>query len=168
MPDAVTNALKRKAELESELNEIEQFLALHRKFSGEVVESAAPHEQSEDPIKGDEVINRLMAASHISEKARGRPADFASVIYDLIDRAGVPMSRATIIEKIERRGVKIPSIDKERYISTILWRHRDRFVNLQNYGYWIKDRNCALARYTAGSTHGVISDDDPDSAQIVG
>jgi len=41
--------------------------------------------------------------------------------------------------EVEKRGIEIPSTDKQRYLGTILWRHRDRFVNIEGKGYWLRN-----------------------------
>ena len=36
------------------------------------------------------------------------------------------------------RGNLAHVIDKAAYIGTILWRHRNRFSNIEGKGYWLK------------------------------
>jgi hypothetical protein len=41
----------------------------------------------------------------------------------------------------------MPGDDKPRYIGTIMWRHKDRFVNLKGHGYWVADEPYEPAGY---------------------
>jgi hypothetical protein len=48
------------------------------------------------------------------------------------------MTRSEIAHELELRGHPITSTDKAAYIGTILWRHRNRFSNIEGKGYWLK------------------------------
>jgi hypothetical protein len=48
---------------------------------------------------------------------------------------------------MEKRDVTLPSEDKPRYVGTILWRNSDRFRNLPEFGYWLKERPWPAAGY---------------------
>ena len=56
----------------------------------------------------------------------------------MIRELGKPVQRGEMVERIEAKGVKIWSDDKPRYIGTVLWRDKDRFVNIEGEGYWLK------------------------------
>jgi hypothetical protein len=168
MTDALYNALKRKKEIEIELEEIEEFLRLHSKFVGtnrDILDTLPLCRNRTNSTDETQLLRRLRnLALRSSEKPRGRPADFASIIEHILNDLGRPLRRGELVEQIEQRAVKIPSGDKERYVGTIIWRNRERFVSLQDLGYWLKDRPCSMARYTPGLPYGVVSDEDgPDS-----
>jgi len=71
-------------------------------------------------------------------RPRGRPADFAEIMEVILKEIGRPLHRGELVEEVERRGHMIPSRDKPRYLGTILWRREDKFVSVENRGYWLK------------------------------
>lgn len=71
---------------------------------------------------------------------RGQPSDFANMMARVISDMGRPLNRSELVAALEERDVEIPSGDKERYLGTILWRHRDRFTNFPRVGYWLAGR----------------------------
>jgi hypothetical protein len=161
MEDIIIKALKRKKELQSELAEIDQFLDTYRRLSSE-------NKSEAETVQGSLRLPppRLdFFPPPVSPRRRGAPQDFADVAERVLMDRGRPLTRYQLVDAIENEGVVIPSSDKARYLGTILWRHKDRFVNLVDFGYWLKDRPCGLARYRPGTNVGVISDEDgPDAA----
>jgi hypothetical protein len=133
MANAVQNALKRKRELQQELAEIDRFLALYDQFSGTRVASksseAAPAKQESSRD------SRADVSGPTGEKRMGRPSEFADYMERIIEGVQRPMSRSELVEHLEAQGIEVPSSDKPRYLGTILWRHRDRFVNIAGKGY---------------------------------
>lgn len=137
MDTALDNALKRKKELERELREIEQFLSLHRRFAkGESgrVKSAKPNFFA----GGGEAIPTVISGTLTFRDEKLRPAVLADLVEKTLREAGKPMTRGELAAKLEEEGHKIPSPDKARYLGTILWRHRNRFENIEGSGYWIR------------------------------
>jgi hypothetical protein len=47
--------------------------------------------------------------------------------------------RGELVDEMERRGVAIPSADKQRYVGTILWRQAQKFEHVGD-GYWLRGR----------------------------
>ncbi|MCI4677254.1 hypothetical protein K9U39_13400 [Rhodoblastus acidophilus] len=134
MDKTLSNALRRKSELERELEEINIFIRLHSKFSA--IQSPLVMSDSVDAviIKGNASTS---PAEESSARKRGRPADFVELMKAVLMEAGRPLSRPDFVVELERRGVEIPSEDKPRYLGTILWRNRRIFRNLLNHGYWL-------------------------------
>lgn len=100
-------ARQRRREIETELASIDQFLADYSKFSGAPVITKRP----------------------------GRPEEIAKAVTSILREAKVPMQRGAILAALTERGVVIISPDRERYLGTILWRWRSRFVNEPGRGY---------------------------------
>lgn len=121
---ALANALRRRAEIQKELEEIDLFVKLHERFAGTNPEHVSQIVQESDGI---------------GTRVRGRPADFADYMETVLRGADMPLSRAALVTEVEKRGIEIPSTDKQRYLGTILWRHRDRFVNIEGKGYWLRN-----------------------------
>jgi hypothetical protein len=157
MEDIFVKALKRKKELQSELAELDQFIDTYRRLSGERKPASEPA-----PVQSRLDFPAQMVAT---PGKRWMPQEIADIVERILGKTGLPLNRYQLVDAIEREGILIPSTDKPRFIGTILWRQKDRFVNLKDFGYWLKDRPCGFARYRPGSDVGVISDEDgPDAA----
>lgn len=147
MDPAAVNALRRKAQLLKELEEIELFLKLRDKFAkGTNVEQSATPLDTAVVIQSTLAVDPMMVHARVAGK-RGRPADFADLMENLIREKGHPMNRPELADQLEFRGVDIPSEDKPRYLGTILWRHSDRFRNLTGFGYWLAGEPYLPANY---------------------
>ena len=48
------------------------------------------------------------------------------------------MTRGELVEALARRDVHIPAQDKPRYIGTLIWRNKSKFVNIEGRGYWLR------------------------------
>ena len=143
MDQALRNALKRKKELENELAEIGRFIELHQRFSGTKREKTelSPMNIADESNHGlrshaDIKPENMLAIRH----RRGQPDDFANMMARIIGDLERPLTRTELVAALEERRVTIPSSDKERYLGTILWRHRDRFKNFPRVGYWLAGR----------------------------
>lgn len=134
MATALQNALKRKKELQRELAEIEQFIVMHQRFATLSEAAAAARDIAADASPTPE-----SSASDMSDKKRGRPAEFADLIEEILKETRKPLQRNEIVVLLEKRGIDIPSDDKPRYIGTILWRQRERFINIPNKGYTVRE-----------------------------
>jgi hypothetical protein len=132
MDKAVGNALLRKKELERELAEIEQFLKLYDRFSSGTV---AEQNDAHNSPKAVENAHQEDALDDGAPRRRLRTKDIADLAERLIAAEGRPLSRTELVARMEANGLDLPSADKARYIGTILWRNRDRFVNLAGRGY---------------------------------
>lgn len=153
MDDIIQKALKRREELQSELAELDQFIDTYKRLTAMPTAASAPVATA--AAYKAVVDNRIGMLAPLFARRRGAPQNFADICERIINEAGMPMTRTRLVEAIERQGLVIPSTDKPRYIGTILWRHRDRFVNLTDHGYWLRNRTCAFAHYHPGSKEGV-------------
>lgn len=165
MASAMQNALKRKRELERELAEIDTFIRLHERFAG--TERARPLSTDSPAAEwgGEESSVVPDAVEPPPVRHRSRPADFARLAEQAIRDAGRPLMRAEIVAAIEAGDVTVPSQDKPRYIGTILWRNRKRFVNLPGEGYTLPEMLPAEAvqkAFAIGEIAEVVLDKDPE------
>lgn len=133
MDDVLTKALKRKKILEDELAELVRFIDTYRRLLG--TDSEKP-----EPTQNVNREDNQASDSPIVRKRHGRPVHFARIIEGILKDAKAPLNRATLVAEIEARDLKIPSSDKPRYIGTIIWRERSKFVHINNHGYWLKYR----------------------------
>jgi hypothetical protein len=68
---------------------------------------------------------------------RNNPKAVADRAAEIISKAGHPIQRGELIRRIEESGMPIHSVDKGKYIGTIMWRENERFENLDGEGYWL-------------------------------
>ena len=122
--DDIQDLQARKARLTAELEMIDQYLALHAKLfpSAKLANVSGPvriHvERPTRPQKND-------------------PAEVAKRAEELIRAHGKPIQRGELVRRIEASGMPLHTNDKGKYIGTILWRQRNKFVNVEGQGYWI-------------------------------
>lgn len=158
--------LKRKEELLKELNEIELFLKLHRKFSEEHTpnDRTRPRDANHltDMLNREPAVVLLGPANTPSQRSALNPMKFALLAEAAIRKVGRPMSRAEVVEAIESRGAVIPSSDKARYIGTIMWRRKDKFVHLESSGYLLREMMSPSALREYDERHRNDGDEDPD------
>lgn len=163
MDRAVANALERKAVLQRELAEIEQFLVLYRRFSGETeaeqTETApAPAPVDKSGGKAPQIANPV--------RRRSSPVQIAEMAERIVRDLNRPLNRTELVKELEDRDVAIASEDKANYLGTIIWRHaRDRLVNLGGKGYWLANEPNEDVGYDPDSLPGkldrMMSDSTP-------
>lgn len=137
MDAALTNALKRKAELERELAEVDMFIRAYHRFrslGGGTEATPAPVDIEKN--SSDESA-RPPGFTPPKAKNRGLPAVIADTVESVIRTRNEPMNRSELVDALEEAGIEMPAADKPRYIGTILWRHKDRFENIPGRGYWL-------------------------------
>ena len=67
------------------------------------------------------------------------PSEIANLARETLLDNGRPLKRGALVRAMERRGVTLVGSDKAKNLGTILWRHRDSFVNIDGHGYWPAD-----------------------------
>lgn len=131
MDDALKKALERKVRLQSELALIDQYIELHTRLFGE-----------DPPTSTSKDTGTTTIADAV--EAEIRPANDTRAIGDGIEailrRADWPVQRGKLISGLEADGLPIHSKDRSKYIGTILWRNRVRFMNIEGEGYWLRGR----------------------------
>lgn len=125
---AFANALKRQDELKKELAEIEQFLLLYRRFE---------RTGQEHPAISGRSLKQETFLPEVPSKIG--PTEYADMAANLIRDARRPLTRGEIADELKKRGVVFPTEDVPRYLGTILWRNRDRFINVPGLGYALQD-----------------------------
>lgn len=134
MDDVLAKALRKKRILEDELEELVRFIATYRRLSGTNTENEEPFE----PVDSE---NKSADSPPTVRKRHGRPEQFARIMEGVLKDVGRPLNRNAMVAEIELRGVEIPSADKPRYVGTILWRERSKFIHIVDHGYWLKYRD---------------------------
>jgi hypothetical protein len=132
------NAMKRRAELRQELEEIETFLRLYEKFAG-LGEAAAHNTALESSVGHDplstphlETVSGMKLIPHIRK-----------AILD----SGRPLPRSGVVRALSDRGIKVGGQDPAQSIATLMSRAKGDFVNLKSHGYWPRDVAYAAASY---------------------
>lgn len=145
MDNAYERAQLRREELRKELEEIELFLKLHHKFStGTGVQQVTQDEDGPVILPPISKTKRNLSKHKMARTVR-------SIMIDKMR----PMTRTDIVEALELTGVPVAGVDKSKAVGTIMWRLRDRFVNIPGYGYWPNDLDCEAAGYTVGQKPAV-------------
>ena len=57
------------------------------------------------------------------------------------------MTRGDLVQAFADAGVTLGSGDQCRNIGTTMWRLKDTFVNLDGFGYWLRDKAYGKAGY---------------------
>jgi hypothetical protein len=147
MADARANALKKKEELEAQianlkldLSKIEQFLSMYSEFENN------ERTKSEKREMRYSAIPKVKISVH-RRKRKLTPDNIVKMMENIIRDFGAPIPSSGLIDGLEVRKIKIPSDNKSAYISNLLWRHKDRFINLKGFGYWTKDKPFFEANY---------------------
>lgn len=68
----------------------------------------------------------------------------------ILAKADKPMSRADLFEEVTKTGLNIQGQDPQVVFSTMMWRERERVVNLKRFGYWPIDKPYERAGYYPG------------------
>jgi reverse gyrase len=159
MATPLENARKRLAALRAEAKEIERFIEMYERFEGGNVSgpcfSVIDHSRETYPqnsvnsLPVDNVDNSVQA-----ERTGPRPTEIADMMERMIREVGRPMTRGEIVKAFDMRDFEIPAKDKSRYLGTIAWRNKGKFINVNGLGYWL--RNVPLV--TGQSSSHLFSD----------
>lgn len=136
---AYRNALAKAEALRAELRRVEAFLELYREFAGR--EGDAPAEAA-PPARSP---LQLSAAPNDGEHAGAddnmsiSQAEMEKLAREAILDAGRPLTRKLLLRRLAILGVRIGGADPLKNVGTKMWRARDKFVNLDRFGYWPSD-----------------------------
>jgi len=137
MDESLAKALRKRDELRAALAKVEQFIALHAEIFGtnEELEALTAELVARPSRESQEAMFRA-ALQKI------RPGISVSALVGAAERvlrdAGHPMTRGELVAALETRGVPMSTNDPSRYVGTILWRHQEKFENIEGRGYWLK------------------------------
>lgn len=157
---AYKNALAKKDRLLKELDEVNSFLKLYQRFSprlganvdtGQTVESR----KAQAPLFPDTGANQ--------NPKRTIPERFRPIIRQVLLKANRPLPLSQLLGVLENNGTPVPGEKPAKNLGTILWRLQDEFINIDGYGYWVRDTpiNVGGLRYW-GKPHPVPPVDNSD------
>ncbi|TPL94768.1 hypothetical protein [Mesorhizobium sp. B2-3-10] len=183
--------LKRER-LRKEMDEIDLLLALLQKHDAADVDVAADDDDDTEVDEKDYLADdaptlaegatrhrnavrlmkrlryRQIVATTPPSKRADRPtrnlpkSRMEPVVRALIAEQQKPMTRTQIAEALELKGIPVAGADPNKAIGTILWRMRDKFVNLLGWGYWPIEEDFAPAAYVAPKDYH--HEDPPEKA----
>jgi hypothetical protein len=141
---ALQNALARRERLLQELERLDAFIELYHELSRN---RSADNGVDIVVSTGDGRRAYVQAKSYQRVMHRVRPKSLAPIVREILVERGRPMTRTQLTEALKARGLNMPSADEARYLGTVLWRHRDEFVNIDGEGYWPRDLLCVEVGY---------------------
>ncbi|MDZ5450859.1 hypothetical protein [Labrys sp. ZIDIC5] len=139
--------LKSKREITESIKRIEEQITRYR-------EQLEALKSSEDVlIRGLSKLEPLMRphyerrslanAPKIGPDTPGRahlsPDAILAACREVLVDARRPMTRGELVRALEARGHVLGGKDKAKNVGTILWRHRDKFIQIPELGYWPAD-----------------------------
>jgi hypothetical protein len=105
----------------------------------------------------DPSVDIAPAGRHLPVRNEGKlrnppKEEVLSIVSGVLERAARPMQLRELFEEVGAAGVRLEGTNPPAILGTMIWRARDRFVNLRGHGYWFADRP-----YKAASYHPDIS-----------
>jgi hypothetical protein len=137
---AIASAQQTLESLRSELKNVDKFIADWHSFAGTQPPVGAP------TIMGDP------SQPIFKMRRNSRKEEVAEAAIAMIREAGVPLSRATLLEGLVGRGLIIEGGEPDVVLSTMLWRMKGKIVRLQKGGYWPADSPSPDGSYVPGGS----------------
>jgi hypothetical protein len=167
---AVDRALSRRTELINELQQIDTFLEVYRKYSGSPDSDSSakahtvPAEKTEIPaaLGGSDGMSANPEVLRSAPKGMRRSApgmrqtEFVGFVRAMLLENGAPMSAAQIIKSFHDKGRHVGGTDESSNLKTKLWRAKELITTVPGAGYWPIDVPCDAASYkppVTGGTH---------------
>lgn len=143
-PDtAYQNAVTRRKQLISELEDVDRFLDLYRRFA------------SEPSPRAVENVNPARVREHQITEGQSAPPARASISQEkfakearlILLENGYPMKRGDLVRAFKERGMEIGGTDEGKNLGTKIWRAGTKFINIEGKGYWPRDVACPEIDY---------------------
>ncbi len=137
---------QRREEILKRLATVESFIHNWHAFAAGEVESVA-------------LLTEKLADSEFKKgtkteqkKTTGNPSkeEVADVTRELIRKRGAPIPRRELLELLLNEGLQIRGTDREKVLSTMLWRMKREVVSLPRVGYWLAEEPYPPANYDGG------------------
>ena len=161
MSDANDPAFQSACERADELR-VE--LARAKQMADELARSIAAAQSELSRMERAISVRRAQAVEPAPRPKNPDRRDVARRALELIRKAGRPLSRRLLYERLQDVGVTITGMDPEVVLGTMLYRD-DRIVRIRNFGYWPKEEVYEPAFYipeheaVIGVTHADLSDE---------
>jgi hypothetical protein len=149
MSNAFENAKKRLVDIKLEMAQIEEFLALYRRFDPLLAEATGLIEPATDvgePVKeaGPTAPEGFSSPQEAAQEFQRRTTPEArleqmvSFVQTIIRKEGRPMNAPQIVRAMEENGVGVPAGDKNRFVAAIISRYRAQFVRTGSNEFWLR------------------------------
>jgi hypothetical protein len=144
MATPLENARKRLTALRAEAREIERFIEMYERFERKNVSgpSSSGLDHSEETYPQNSTNSPPVDNwdnADLGERTGPRPTEIAEMMERMIREAGRPMTRGEILKAFDMRDYEIPAKDRSRYLGTIAWRNKGKFINVNGLGYWLRN-----------------------------
>ena len=136
-------AVKRLDELQKEVAPLKEFVDLYRRTRHQLgLDGIEAQETNSEPSTKLKPKKRVLIRKKPSAITRTspRPEEVVAHAIVVLSEAGRPLSRRQIYDRLAAKGVRVEGSDPIKALGTMLWRANKRLVQLDGFGYWIKDR----------------------------
>lgn len=146
---AVRKAIQRRQELEDEIRQIDLFLSLYERFSGQPVAARnLPDSEPHDSGEGEpSTPNDAAVGGGITQK------DFVDLARELLLEIERPVNGPSLLRKFHEKGRRIGGTNEMKNLTTKLWRAKDVIIKIPGAGYWLADVPCPAASYVPPPKH---------------
>lgn len=146
---ALDSALKKRNELASEINQtLERVNSLKKDLAGidRFINDWYEYAGVEPP--GDNLSVKTDGTTVKPARPNNpRKEDVAIAARKIIAKYGHPLSQKELLQALDDAKVIIQGTDRNKVLSTMLWRTNDQVVRLKGYGYWLPERPWLDANY---------------------
>jgi hypothetical protein len=132
----VNGLIEHHNKLQAELGQIDHFIRMWHDMAGIRPPAELEQKRVEPPAEGGKRI-----------RPKNPPREFvAETCVNYIREAERPLSRAELLDRLQKDGIIIRGKDPAMVLSTMLWRSKDIIRRLPEGGYWLVDQPSPLER----------------------
>ena len=136
MAEKIATAQANIREWQARADRAEKFIADWEEFSGQKVQVTQTFPET-----------RTRAAIASAKASNPKKEHVASVARDVLLENGSPMPRDDLFAALKAREIIIQGQNPPVTLQTMMWRMREKIVNIKGFGYWPKDVACPAAGY---------------------
>ena len=143
-------AKKRLAEIREEERTLNEFIVSHERARRVLVkqgEQGNLFERALVPSTSQPLPIRALGLETGQRVINPRSSAVIGAAITILREGGRPLSRRQLHGALAERGLDIKGGDPIKALGTILWRGRDKLVQLQGFGYWPIDDPYETAGY---------------------
>ncbi len=144
MNDPVELARKRLAEIEQEAEKLKLFLASWESVQDLLTPTTQPTVSDVKAVDKEPSKPKLKISFRAVNPPTEKVVEAAIVI---LRQRGHPMTRRALHKALADRGIEVKGTDPVKTLGTILWRAKDKLIQLEGYGYWPADLSYGRANY---------------------
>lgn len=135
MNNPVEAARARLLAIEEEAEKLRLFIIAYEGVADYIGGAAKPHVGDPPPV--DNPAEGTTAAPKKKPRATNPPsAVLIRAVIDTLNRRGHPLSRKGLFDALKDRGLVVQGADPVKTLGTILWRNRDKIIQIEDHGYW--------------------------------